>query len=62
MWSSNERWDLAGDALVCTVVRQVLNSLEMIKQTVLERRAERNEPGSYFSINPVCFNAGPGLR
>ena len=54
--------DFAGDALFCTVVRQVLNSLEMIKQTVLDRRTERNERGSYFSIDPVCLNAGPGLR
>ena len=31
----------------------------MTKQTALDRRSERNEPGDYFSINPVCFNAGP---
>lgn len=35
MWSSNERWDLAGDALFCTVVRQVFNSLKKTERVVL---------------------------
>lgn len=48
-----------GNALFRTVVRRAVNSLEKTKQAALGRQAECNEPGDYFSINPVCFNAEP---
>ena len=54
--------------MFCTVVRQVLNSLEMIKQTVLDRRTERNERGShsvstrFVSTRDPVYDEGFGLR